>query len=62
MGLTFEAWKAQALGEYMRLSGETRSEAEMYFDHIRADLKDLYQEEALPLDAVKALMFDDEAG
>jgi hypothetical protein len=32
----------------------------MFLDHNHTELKDLYREEALPLDAVKALMFDDE--
>ena len=60
MGKTWEPWLAEVLGEYMRLTGEERGMAEMAIDHWHDILRDLYREEAQPIEAAKAMVFDDE--
>jgi hypothetical protein len=58
--LKLAAWKAQTLSEYMRLSGDSRLDAEMFFDHVSDLLRDLHRDHVAPDAAVKKLMFDDE--
>jgi hypothetical protein len=59
--MSYVEWKAAALAEYLRLSTDSRREAEMYFDHINTELYNMYRDGTPPLQAVKELMFDDEA-
>jgi hypothetical protein len=58
--MTFVEWKAAAFVEYLRLSSDSRREAEMYFDHINVDLYNMYRDGTTPQQAVRELMFDDE--
>jgi hypothetical protein len=52
-------WKARVLSEYLRLSGESRFDAEMFFDHASGIIGNLHKDGVAPSDAAKQLLFDD---